>query len=88
MALQLNDVGEFVENVLSGWGDQIDAQGANDLAKAKVNAATASLIEQKAVSERLRTETTNKVITIAVIALSASILLTVFGKFILPKILK
>lgn len=88
MALQWDDLGGFVEDVLQGYGGEIQASGQDAQAKAALNAATAKLVEQKAASERSRTETMNRAITISVVGIVAVLVLWVFGKLILPKLLK
>lgn len=88
MALQLSDFGDFAENVLEGFGGQIEASGNDALAKAAINSAQAKLIEQRAKSDAEKTATINKAIMIAVVGFVAVMILWVFGKLILPKILK
>ena len=88
MALTWSDVGNFAENVLSGYGAEIQASGTDAQAKAQLNLATADLLKQKAASERSRTEALNSALKTAVIGVVAVMILWVFGKLILPRLLK
>ena len=88
MALQWNDVGDFVEDVLQGYGTELQASGQDAVAKTNLNNATAKLVEAKAQSEKERNKTINTAIIVAVVGIVVVLFLLVLGKTILPKLLK
>lgn len=84
----LEQIGETVQDIVSGVGDNYEASGVNALATARANNAIASLIEAKAAATKEQSKATANAIKTLVVGIVVVMVLYVSAKFVLPKLIK
>lgn len=84
MGLQLSDIGDFVEDVLAGAGDNFAGQGANAKATAEYNSTVATLALNKAKNETRKTEAAAKLANTVVVGLLVILAVFVLAKYVVP----
>lgn len=86
MGLQLADIGDFVEDVFAGAGDNFAGQGANAKATAEYNTAVATLVLNKAKNDSKKTEAATKLANTVVVGLLVILAVFVLAKYVIPAV--